>query len=508
MDTTATQQQAPTPINVGDDVLAWTGQVLKVQGVKHDEIRAGSFMVVCASPQAFAPASVRLSAPSLTFKKSGAQYVAAAGAVSCTITKTGYPSTTWTVLAQAGDVRLHTSSRKLETAKQAAAVLVTIVAWHAAGNSWVLPAAGESEEEKREAAAAAEVRRLREERDAEAKALEGHVDFEIPAQFAGACTGAVSVDAVARQVRDVLRARDLLGTSCNDHGKVTVEHSRSGRVTIERTHSAPSVQELAAIVREGVSAAALHSHRVAVTISASDLDDYYAKDAVRILPGDADRVRALVLQGHLSPVARDAITVDRARSISAVARDEEWQQAEAFLPAEWVDLATRLTYGDNAPELLGLAFRAILGAQLADDARVTSLIASGSSTSRAIATVQKLDWVADARKGAAVQAAPVAEAGEVLDHSAQAAAFRAILGAEAKRAAAPVVEEAAPVASLPTSGPLAEYLGRLLHVPKRQYAQALALALLTGGEEPQAPAAEWSQDVARKVRRYLAVVAA
>lgn len=54
-----------------------------------------------------------------------------------------------------------------------------------------------------------------------------------------------------------------------------------------------------------------------------------------------------------------------------------------------------------------------------------------------------------------------------------------------------------------TGGPLAEYLGRLLHEPKRLYALEL-VAHLTEGAPAPVSSAPWAPKVDSKVRRYLA----
>jgi hypothetical protein len=69
---------------------------------------------------------------------------------------------------------------------------------------------------------------------------------------------------------------------------------------------------------------------------------------------------------------------------------------------------------------------------------------------------------------------------------------------------APAPVEPAPVLMEPVRGEpdaLVEYLGRLLHVPKKEYARAVWLAVRDGAPVP-AHSADWAGDVVRKVRRY------
>jgi hypothetical protein len=68
--------------------------------------------------------------------------------------------------------------------------------------------------------------------------------------------------------------------------------------------------------------------------------------------------------------------------------------------------------------------------------------------------------------------------------------------------AAPVVEPEVPVERL-TEQPqaLADYLGRLLHEPKRDFAQAVWFSLANGAPVPS-HAAPWADDVIKRVRRY------
>lgn len=47
-----------------------------------------------------------------------------------------------------------------------------------------------------------------------------------------------------------------------------------------------------------------------------------------------------------------------------------------------------------------------------------------------------------------------------------------------------------------------EYLGRLIHQPKRDYATALSDAIMSGGEHPEAPEASWAEDVRKKTMRF------
>lgn len=58
-----------------------------------------------------------------------------------------------------------------------------------------------------------------------------------------------------------------------------------------------------------------------------------------------------------------------------------------------------------------------------------------------------------------------------------------------------------PVLTMPA--PMTDYLARLLAPAKRTYARALALHLLHGTPAPTVPDRDWTDDVARKVARYL-----
>jgi hypothetical protein len=71
-------------------------------------------------------------------------------------------------------------------------------------------------------------------------------------------------------------------------------------------------------------------------------------------------------------------------------------------------------------------------------------------------------------------------------------------------APAPAPVELAPVQVEPVRGEpdaLVEYLGRLLHAPKKEYARAVWIAVRDGAPVP-AHSADWAGDVVRKVRRY------
>jgi hypothetical protein len=68
--------------------------------------------------------------------------------------------------------------------------------------------------------------------------------------------------------------------------------------------------------------------------------------------------------------------------------------------------------------------------------------------------------------------------------------------------AAPVLVAAEPVERLTEQPqPLADYLGRLLHEPKRDFAQAVWFSLANGAPVPSHEA-PWADDVIKKVRRY------
>lgn len=51
-----------------------------------------------------------------------------------------------------------------------------------------------------------------------------------------------------------------------------------------------------------------------------------------------------------------------------------------------------------------------------------------------------------------------------------------------------------------------DYLGRLMHPPKRDYATALSDAIMSGSDHPEAPAAPWASDVQKKTMRYMGTV--
>ena len=61
------------------------------------------------------------------------------------------------------------------------------------------------------------------------------------------------------------------------------------------------------------------------------------------------------------------------------------------------------------------------------------------------------------------------------------------------------IEPAASSAEMP--GALVDYLGRLIHVPKKLYASRVYAALVAGEELPESNAV-WADDVLKKVRRY------
>jgi hypothetical protein len=48
-----------------------------------------------------------------------------------------------------------------------------------------------------------------------------------------------------------------------------------------------------------------------------------------------------------------------------------------------------------------------------------------------------------------------------------------------------------------------DYLGRLLHPPKRDYATALSDAIMSGEDHPEPPETSWAADVQRKTMTYM-----
>jgi len=62
-----------------------------------------------------------------------------------------------------------------------------------------------------------------------------------------------------------------------------------------------------------------------------------------------------------------------------------------------------------------------------------------------------------------------------------------------------LTEQLEPTAEVPQA--ISDYLGRLIHVPKKLYASRVYAALTAGEELPESDAA-WADDVIKKVRRY------
>jgi hypothetical protein len=133
---------APTPVKKGDLVLTTNGKVETVSRVKHNNMQTGQYAILSGKPTSFAPAGQAL--PTLSWEGSGDSYVASALGVSCTLKrfKVPYNGSSWTCVVSAAGHELSEWGRTMEQAKLRAPALVVIVAWHAAGNTWDLPAEG------------------------------------------------------------------------------------------------------------------------------------------------------------------------------------------------------------------------------------------------------------------------------------------------------------------------------------------------------------------------------
>jgi hypothetical protein len=285
----------------------------------------------------------------------------------------------------------------------------------------------------------------------------------------------------------------LLGKNANDHGKATVKSTRDrgdycGYVEIDHVpfHIA------AAAVRVGVSAEMLAARSVFVKVFDGDLQtDYFSYCSVRIWPKDAEILRAAVLAGSLSP-----------RLWTNSPRAFEWLSVCDFLPSSWVALADVLDGHENAPEDLCLAFSAFVSQleQLPESQResVASLVV-------ALVPGWSSPWSQLFPAALALAGSEVEELEEVEVETVESVEMLEVEVEEVEE-----VEQLEPVASVESvefPQEMRDYLDRLLHAPKREHAEALGLALLSGSDVPQCSAA-WADDVARKVRRHLGAAAA
>ena len=461
-------QSTPTPVAVGDEVLTTRG-VESVAFVKFDQIGTGSMIVFCGSPQNVAPASVDV--PVLSWSK---DHTTEHAGLVLSAAKSWHG---WQLVAKLDGVELvRVTGKTLAAVKGHGPNVAAVAAWHAAGNSWALPTVEEDPEEikRRESLAAWAVSRAE---SVELQQQRGAVSEFVASEEH-------SADAVARSVRAALKASDMLDKDCNDHGKATVKNTRDsgnycGSVEIDRV----PFHDVADVVRAGVSAEMLAARRVSVKVFDGDLmTDYFSYCNVRIWPKDAEILRSAVLAGSLSPM----LSSDSPRA-------NEWRSVREFLPSSWVALADVLDGHENDPDTLCLAFAAFVS--------LLEQLPEGSRDSVAALLVALVPgWSSPwSQLFPAALALAGSEVADVVEEIADVVDVVDVVEVVE-------VEEVAPVASLEFPQEMRDYLDRLLHAPKREHAEALGLALLSGAELPQCSAA-WADDVARKVRRHLAGVA-
>jgi hypothetical protein len=220
-------------------------------------------------------------------------------------------------------------------------------------------------------------------------------------------------------------------------------------------------------VRRVLTADELTQVSVLVTVSNSEpMVDYFSEDQHRVLP-DWD-----------SYVQSGAISYRWANGLLGVEVNGWTYDRGTF----WFTEQEISSLCPSDAHALGLALCAAKGRR--DDhwtADTVRRLAALDDTGRSLFQAMRLDWAGTLDE--LVDTVEVLVPGEV--------------PAPAPVEPAPV--EVEPVRAAPDA--LVEYLGRLLHVPKKEYARAVWIAVRDGAPVPT-HSADWAGDVVRKVRRY------